>query len=224
MHTTAIRRGAPAFPERVTVDQLCVVGKELPLPERNNCVAVVGSRAATEYGLHMTSNVTRTLVEEGITVVSGGAFGVDITAHTAALNDGGQTIVVLPSGIDRLHPQAHWPVFAQIGALSPEYHEPAGWLVSQFENHEPPSRSNFFARNLTIAELSGALIVTEAGPRSGSMNAARQAHEAGVPVFAMPGPATSAQSVGCHDLIRRGVATILTDVSQVIETVQMRGA
>ena len=215
-----LQRGDDIFPARISAPSIETRGLREALPPKTECVAIVGSRAATEYGLRVTRTLTREFVNAGLTVVSGGALGIDINAHAAAMVEGGNTIVVLPSGVHNPQPRTNMDIFSEVLGASGDSAAPRGWLVSQFEAEAVPTRERYFARNLTIAELSGAVVVIEAGIRSGSMNTVSQAYGAGIPVFAVPGPVTSAQSVGCHEAIRKGFARICVDATDVINTVK----
>ncbi len=175
----------------------------------SRAIAVVGSRSSTAYGEHMAAAIASGLVDERWTVVSGGAYGIDARAHRGALAANGQTVVVLAGGVDYLYPQGNASVFARVietGAVVAE--QPPGF---------PPHRSRFLTRNRIIA-AADATVVVEAAHRSGALNTATHAAELGRPVGAVPGPATSAASAGCHRLIRNG-ATCVTSAQEVMELV-----
>ena len=172
-------------------------------------VAVVGSRAATAYGLRVAADLGESLVQRGVTVVSGAAFGIDAAAHRGALAGGGPTIAVLARGLDRAYPQAHEGLLREIasdGAVVSEL--PVGWA---------PYRQRFIARNRLIAAMSVGTVVVEAGLRSGSLNTAKEARKLVRHVAAVPGPVTSVQSAGCHKLLRETDATLVTDVAEVLD-------
>jgi DNA processing protein len=168
----------------------------IPLPPNStdNHVAIVGSRAATPYGQHVTAQLAGGLAERGWTIVSGGAFGIDVAAHRAALAEGAATVAVLACGVDVAYPFAHKDLFAQI--------RENGAIVSELPPGTTPQRPYFLARNRIVAALTRATVIVEAGLRSGTLNTARHARQLGRPVLAVPGPVTSAQSAGCHQLIR----------------------
>jgi magnesium chelatase family protein len=175
-------------------------------------VSIVGSRAATAYGVHVAKEIAVSLSGQGWTIVSGAACGIDAAAHYAALVAGGTTVAVLACGVDHTYPQGHADLLADIASR--------GAVISEYPPGRLPARRRFLARNRVIAALTAGTVVVEAGLRSGALNAARQAREFGRPVMAVPGPVTSSQSAGCHQLIRDGHATcatcaadILTDVS-----------
>jgi len=173
-------------------------------------VAVVGARAATAYGTHVASQLCFGLSEAGVTVVSGGAYGIDAAAHRAALDaQAAPTVAVLASGVDVAYPRAHERLLAQVAEQ--------GLLVSEVPPGSSPTRVRFLVRNRIIAALSGATVVVEAALRSGSLSTAGRAINLGKPVLAVPGPVTSAQSAGCHELIRSGKAVLATQLSEVLE-------
>ncbi|KGN36753.1 DNA-processing protein DprA [Knoellia subterranea] len=172
-------------------------------------VAVVGSRAATSYGLRVAAELGEELVDRGVAVVSGAAFGIDAAAHRGALAGGGPTVAVLARGLDRAYPQAHAGLLREIadgGAVVSEL--PPGWA---------PYRQRFIARNRIIAALGVGTVVVEAGLRSGSLNTAKVARELVRHVAAVPGPVTSVQSAGCHKLLRETGATLVTDAAEVLD-------
>jgi DNA processing protein len=172
-------------------------------------IAVVGSRAATAYGLRVAAEFGEGLVQRGVTVVSGAAFGVDAAAHRGALAGGGPTIAVLARGLDRAYPQAHEGLLREIASQGAVLSElPPGWA---------PYRQRFIARNRLIAAMSVGTVVVEAGLRSGSLNTAKEARRLVRHVAAVPGPVTSVQSAGCHKLVRETEATLVTDVAEVLD-------
>jgi DNA processing protein len=163
-------------------------------------VAIVGSRAATPYGVAVAERLAADLAARGVTVVSGLARGIDSAAHRGALRAGGRTIAVLGSGVDVIYPPENRRLAGDI--------EASGALVSQFEPGTPPLAGYFPARNRVIAGLSLAVLVVEAAEKSGSLITAGLAAEMGREVLAVPGLLTSPQSVGAHRLIQDGAALI----------------
>lgn len=170
-------------------------------------LGVVGSRKATPYGRAVTAQLTERLAAAGVVIVSGLALGVDSIAQTACVRAGGRTIAVLPTGLDRIYPVSHHNLAAEITAKG-------GLLVSEYPAGTEPYQANFVARNRIIAALSEGLLITEAAVRSGSLHTARFALELGIPVFAVPGPITSATSEGTNNLIKAG-ATPVTSVEDI---------
>jgi DNA processing protein len=179
-------------------------------------VALVGSRASTAYGEHVAGDLGHGLGERGWTTVSGGAFGIDAAAHRGALAAGAPTVVVLACGIDRAYPSAHSTLFTRV--------LDDGLLVSEWPPGCAPLRHRFLVRNRLIAALTRGTVVVEAAARSGAQATANRARDLGKVVMAVPGPVTSAMSVGCHELLRaeRGVL-LVTSPAQVVEGVGSLG-
>jgi len=164
-------------------------------------VAIVGTRRQTHYGRQATEELAAFLAQNGVTVVSGLARGIDSTAHRAALDAGGRTIAVLGSGVDQIYP-------AENRGLALEMAE-RGAVLSDYALGTPPEASNFPPRNRIIAGLSIAVVVVEAGERSGARITANFALEQGREVFAVPGNIFSPQSQGTNRLIRDGAHPLL---------------
>lgn len=185
------------------------------LDEAAQCAAaVVGTRAATAYGQHVAADLSAGLAEREVTVISGGAYGIDGAAHRAALGSDGQTVAVLAGGIDVLYPAGHSALLHRVGS--------SGLLVTEYPPGVRPARHRFLTRNRLVAALSSATIVVEAGLRSGAANTAAWARTLGRVVCAVPGPVTSAASAGCHVLLRNG-AELVTRADEVIEIVGRAG-
>ncbi|MBF4568894.1 DNA-protecting protein DprA [Plantibacter sp. VKM Ac-2880] len=173
-------------------------------------IALVGARAATGYGEHITFEAASGLVDRGFTIVSGAAYGVDGTAHRAALGSGGVTVAYLAGGVDRPYPAGH-------DALIRRITEEGGAVLSESPCGSTPSKWRFLQRNRLIAAASAATVVLEAGSRSGSINTAGHAASLGRALGAVPGPVTSPASAGCHRLIREYAATCVTNAEQMAE-------
>jgi DNA processing protein len=165
-------------------------------------VAIVGSRTATSYGLAVAERLAAELAARGITVVSGLARGIDTAAHRGALRAGGRSIAVLGSGVDVIYPPENRRLAREI--------EAQGAVLSQFAPDTRPLAGHFPARNRVIAGLALGVVVVEAAERSGSLITAGLAGELGREVMAVPGPVTSAQSVGAHRLIQDGAALVMS--------------
>jgi DNA processing protein len=163
-------------------------------------VAIVGTRASTGYGERITRMLTRSLVRAGVTVVSGMARGIDGTAHRTALEEGGDTIAVLGTGIDVPYPVGHRQLHRTIAER--------GLVVSENPPGMKAHQGAFPKRNRIIAALAPVTIVVEAGFRSGALNTASQALELGRTVAAVPGPIDSDQSRGSNQLLRDGAVLI----------------
>jgi DNA processing protein len=177
-------------------------------------IALVGARAATGYGEHVTMEASAGLVDRGYTIVSGAAYGIDGMAHRAALASSGQTVAFLAGGVDRFYPSGHDALLARIVE--------AGAVVSELPCGSPPTKWRFLQRNRLIAASSLATIVLEAGWRSGSLNTAGHAATIGRPIGAVPGPVTSAASAGCHRLIREFDAVLVTNADEMAELAPLR--
>ena len=178
-------------------------------------VSVVGTRAATGYGAHVCGELAVTLAGKGWTIVSGGAFGIDACAHRGAIAVAGVTVAVMPCGVDRAYPLGHERLFRSI--------RECGALVSEWPPGRTPTKPGFLVRNRVIAALSRGTVVVEAALRSGALNTARHAHDQGRPLMAVPGPVTSAQSAGCHEVIREWGAVCVTSARDVMELLEFSG-
>lgn len=176
-----------------------------------NSIALVGARAATGYGEHVTMEASAGLVDRGFAIVSGAAYGIDGMAHRAALASHGRTIAFLAGGVNRFYPSGHDALLSRIAEH--------GAVLSELPCGEPPTKWRFLQRNRLIAASSAATIVMEAGWRSGSLNTAGHASALGRPLGAVPGPVTSAASAGCHRLIREFDAVCVTTVDEMAELV-----
>jgi len=176
---------------------------------RMRALSVVGARAATGYGTHLTAEIVDGLCQAGLTIVSGAAYGVDAVAHRTALACGAATVAVLAGGADRAYPLAHRPLLERIGA--------EGAVCAEMVPGTAPTKWRFRMRNRLIAALSPATLVTEAGMRSGTLNTAGHAAQLGRALGAVPGPVTSAASAGCHALIRDYGATLITNAREACE-------
>ena len=172
-------------------------------------IAMVGARAATGYGEHITMEGAAGLVDRGFAIVSGAAYGIDGMAHRAALASHGYTIAFLAGGVDRFYPSGHDALLARIVEN--------GCVISELPCGAQPSKWRFLQRNRLIAAASQATVVLEAGWRSGSLNTANHAASLGRPLGAVPGPVTSAASAGCHRLIRENLATLVTTAEEMAE-------
>jgi DNA processing protein len=173
-------------------------------------VSVVGARASTAYGEHVAGELGSGLAGRGFLVVSGLAYGIDGTAHRAALG-AGTSLAVVAGGVDRAYPRGHDALMGELVRR--------GAVVSEVPPGSAPTRSRFLQRNRLIAALTGGTVVVEAAVRSGALSTARAAAALGRPVAAVPGPVTSASSAGCHVLVREGRAVLVTDAAEVADLV-----
>ncbi len=174
-------------------------------------VAVVGSRRCDEYGADLARDLGLGLARAGVSIVSGGARGVDAAAHEGALEAGGHTVAVLGTGVDVVYPAEHRHLFERILAAG-------GALVSEQPDGTPGFKANFPRRNRIVSGMSDAVVVVRAGDRSGALITAAWAAAQGVPVLAVPGDARDPLSAGPHGLLRRGarLAVSADDVLAVL--------
>jgi DNA processing protein len=184
-------------------------GTDAAMAALDTSVAIVGARAATGYGEHVTMELSAGLVDRGFAIVSGAAYGIDGMAHRAALASHGMTAAFLAGGVDRFYPSGHDALLTRIVE--------EGVVLSELPCGQPPTKWRFLQRNRLIAAASQATVVVEAGWRSGSLNTAGHAAEIGRPIGAVPGPVNSAASAGCHRLIRDYGATLVTSAEDIAE-------
>jgi DNA processing protein len=168
--------------------------------EGDRAVAVVGARAATGLGLSFAGALSRALAAAGLTVVSGLARGIDTLAHRGALEAGGRTVAVLGSGLDRVYPGENEALARAI--------ERDGAVVSEFPLGTGPWKQNFPRRNRVIAGWGRAVVVVEAGARSGALSTARAALDEGREVMAVPGHPSQPTAEGTNALLRDGAALV----------------
>tara|TARA_R110002051_G_scaffold60546_8_gene110874 strand:- start:14374 stop:15267 length:894 start_codon:yes stop_codon:yes gene_type:complete len=187
---------------------LWVRGTDEALASLNNSVAIVGARAATGYGEHVTMEMSAGLTDRGFTVVSTGAYGVDGMTLRAALASNGSPVAVLAGGLDKFYPAGNDALLSRVATH--------GAVISEIACGKTPTKWRFTQRNRIVAAITQVTVVTEAGYRSGSLGTAGFADSLGRAVGAMPGPVTSAASAGCHKLIADGTARLVTDVEQVV--------
>lgn len=161
-----------------------------------NSVAIVGSRMTTHYGMNVGRKLAYQLAYVGVTVVSGGARGIDTAAHQGAINGKGRTIAVLGSGINIVFPPENAALFEKIAEN--------GAVMTQFPFNRPADKQSFPIRNRIVAGMTLGTVVVEANLTSGALITANMATEAGRQVFAVPGSIDSPRSKGCHDLIKKG--------------------
>lgn len=171
------------------------------IPDDDWAVAVVGTRRVSAYGQQVAEEIGAFLARNRVTVVSGLALGVDAIAHQAALDAGGRTIAVLGSGVDRIYPPQNRGLAEDI--------RKNGAVISDFALGTHPDKSNFPPRNRIISGLSLAIVVVEAGKKSGALITASFGADQGKEVFAVPGNIYAHQSVGTNQLIQKGAHPLL---------------
>ena len=161
-----------------------------------NAVAMVGSRMTTHYGLETARKLAYQLAYVGVTVVSGGARGIDTASHQGALSAHGRTVAVLGTGINIVFPPENKELFERITAN--------GAVITQFPFNRPADKQSFPIRNRIVAGMTLGTVVVEANLTSGALITANMAVEQGRQVFAVPGRIDSPRSKGCHELIKKG--------------------
>ncbi|TXK17044.1 DNA-processing protein DprA [Homoserinibacter sp. GY 40078] len=184
-------------------------GRRETLHRLADSIAIVGARAASGYGEHVTVEASAGLVDRGYAIVSGAAYGIDGAAHRSALASRGITVAVLAGGLDRFYPSGHDELITRIAEH--------GAVLSEVPCGVAPTRWRFLQRNRIIAAISRATVVVEAGARSGSLNTAGHAAALGRPLGAVPGPVTSTASAGCHRLLREYDAICVTSAQEMAE-------
>ncbi len=171
-------------------------------PQDEVAVALVGTRRASAYGRQVAETLARELAHHRVTVVSGLALGIDTVAHQAALDAGGRTLAVLGSGVDQIYPARNRGLALRVAAQ--------GALISEYPLGTRAEAANFPPRNRIISGLSLAVVVVEAGERSGARITAEFAADQGREVFAVPGSIFSPSSLGCNRLIQQGACPLLS--------------
>lgn len=179
------------------------------------CVAIVGTRSASAYGKAVAQKFAERLCAAGVTILSGGAFGIDGAAHEGALQSGGATAAVLATGVDVVYPSPHRGLFQRI--------RERGCLVSQFACGTKPERYRFLQRNELVAALSTAVLVIEAPEKSGALHTAGRANDLSRDVFVVPGNISNPNFRGSHALIRDG-AILVDHPDQVLEHLGIEAA
>lgn len=173
-------------------------------------ISVIGTRNNTDYGKHFTEKLVSELNDQQVLIVSGLAFGIDATAHKAALQNNLPTIGVMAHGLDTIYPAQHKSLAKEIVQQ--------GGLLTEFMQNTKPDKHNFPKRNRIVAGMSDATIVIETAIKGGSMITAGLAHNYNRDVFALPGRIGDSKSEGCNYLIKHNHATLLTDAKQLMET------
>lgn len=176
-------------------------------------IAIVGSRNCSQYGLTMASQLAADLANMGLVVCSGLAYGIDASAHRAAVRVGKTTVAVLGNGLNSIYPKSHGALADSIIEGSQQV---AGALVSELPLDAGPHASHFPRRNRIISGMSVGVCVVEAVLRSGSLITARLALEQNRDVFAVPGSVNNTRSRGCHQLIRDG-AVLVEGVADIVD-------
>ena len=219
----ALALGNPRYPKRLGAIELpprvLFIRGDASALEADDVVAVVGTRRPTDDGRRTAARIAAALVRAGATVVSGLAIGVDGAAHASVVAGGGVTVAVIGGGHDRLTPRSHDRLAdAIVGA--------GGAIVSEHAPGTEPSRGTFPRRNRVISGLSDAVVVVEAGVRSGALVTAAWALEQGRECFLVPGSIDAPQSAGCLAWLRdfAGAARIVAGIPQLLEDLDLPAA
>lgn len=175
----------------------------------SKCFAIVGTRKITNYGRAVTEKLTKGLVDNGFTIVSGLSCGVDTVAHRTALDNQGKTIAVLAGGFDYIYPDINTNLAEQIAK--------DGLLVTEIKPSEKARTYYFPIRNRIIAALSCGTLITEADEKSGAMYTKNYALDYGKDVFAVPGNITSIVSRGCNRIIANGQAKVVCELGDILD-------
>lgn len=186
----------PAHLREIYDPPICLYIKGSLLEKDKHSVAIVGSRMTTNYGTETARKFGYQLAYVGVTVVSGGARGIDTSAHQGALSAKGRTIAVLGTGINIVFPTENAQLFQRISEN--------GALMTQFPFNRPADKQTFPIRNRIVAGMTLGTVVVEANLSSGALITARMAVDEGRQVFAVPGRIDSPRSKGCHELIKKG--------------------
>jgi len=199
---------APGFASREAGDSFIGLVSE-------KCLAVVGTRRASDYGKEIAFRFSKALSQAGLTVVSGMARGIDTMAHRGALEGGRRTIAVLGTGLEEkvIYPQENLKLARQIV-------ERGGCLISEYPPFYPGGKHNFLRRNRLISGLSLGVLVVEAKLKSGALNTASWAKKQGKKVFVIPGSIYSSSSRGCHLLIKQG-ATLVEKPADILKELKI---
>ena len=200
-----------AYPERL---KHCIDGPVLLFQsghinlKSQRLISIVGTRQITSYGIDFTKKLLADLAPLNPVIVSGFAYGVDIVAHQAAMEQGLQTIGVLAHGLNQIYPKTHKKYVAKM--------EEHGGFMTEFWSTSNPDRENFVKRNRIVAGMSEATIVIESAEKGGSLITANVANDYNRDVFAIPGRSTDKYSQGCNNLIKTQRAHLLTSAADLV--------
>ncbi len=186
-------------------------GEPAVMTSSSQSLAVVGSRMATSYGEWVTTEIISAAAAERLSIISGGAYGIDAVAHRSSLAMEIPTIAIMAGGVDRLYPSGNSELLGRVIRQ--------GLVISEQAPGSNPTKWRFLQRNRLIAALGSATIVVEAGKRSGAINTAHHAVELNRPLGVVPGPINSPASTGCHNLIRENQSAILVSAQDAVQLV-----
>ncbi|AKG23229.1 DNA-processing protein DprA [Calothrix sp. 336/3] len=176
---------------------------------QKSCVAIVGTRKPSEYGIRWTEKISIALAKNGFTVVSGLAEGIDTASHAAAMQAGGRTLAVLGTGVDVIYPAKNQNLYKQVLEQ--------GLVISEYPSKTPPDRTHFPRRNRIIAGLSRAVLVMEAPLKSGALITANYANEFCRDVYVLPGRVDDYPAQGCLKLLSQGATPILRELDELLK-------
>lgn len=188
-------------------NQFQYTGNKSLLFKDNPRIAIVGSRNITSYGQQILDQIIPEICSHNFTIISGGAFGVDIQSQSKALNFTSNLITILGSGLSNLAPKTNIPIFQKIL-------QQGGTICSPFQQDQHPTKYTFVQRNQFIAGLADIVLIIEAREKSGSLYTAQYAAEQGIPTACFPGNVNQPLSKGTNDLIKQGahLVTCLDDI------------
>lgn len=180
----------------------------------NTSLAIVGTRKAGEYAIDIAKKFSKKLVEHGLTIISGLAYGVDGAAHRATLSAGGTTVAVLGSGIDWIYPSDH-------KGLASDIIKNKGAIISEFPLGTAPEMGNFPVRNRIVSGMTLGTLVVASGLEGGSMITAKSALDQNREVFVIPHPIGHPNAIGCNSLIKRGMGKLVQNVEDILTEVEV---
>ncbi len=182
---------------------------DINILKKDRMISIVGTRSASSYGKLCCERIVKKLVRADVTIVSGFALGIDSIVHEATLNNKGETIAVIASGIDVVYPSSNLSLWKKMGEK--------GLILTEYEPKTKPYRQNFPRRNRIIAGLSRGTIVIESKKKGGSLITADLALDFNRDVYAVPGDVFSENSCGCNALIRDSKAKLLLSAEEILE-------
>lgn len=195
--------------------ELYCAGGDLNELLKRKSVAIVGTRTISIYGEQVTQEFASALAEQGVVIISGLALGVDCLAHQSALEAGGLCIAVLPCPLDKIVPVSNERLARQIL-------DSGGALVSEYAPGKPAFKQNFIARNRIMSGLADAVLITEAGEKSGALHTARFAFDQEKDVMVVPGNITNIGSSGVNNLAKTNRALVVTEPNDVLDTLGLK--
>lgn len=172
-------------------------------------LGIVGTRQATDFGKEFCDKVVKELKEYNCSIISGLAYGIDIAAHRAAIDNGLPTVAVLAHGLDRIYPEQH-------AATAKKMIENGG-LLTEYPRGTNPDRENFPSRNRIVAGICDALLVVETDLKGGAMITAEIAFSYNRDVFAVPGSPDASKSKGCNHLVKNNKAALIESADDIAE-------